>query len=102
MVRTGITVCIPGGTADTLAIAIAFSFQKNRSLSAPCLTSMVSSFEQLARDHQPLDLIGSLVDLNQLCISHELFHRELLNVPISAIDLDRVGGHSHRHIRGEA
>src|SRR5918999_3243679 len=56
----------------------------------------------LARDHQSLNLRRSLVDLEQLRIAHELFDRVLLDVPVAAEDLHRVGGHLHGRVGGEA
>src|SRR5262249_36709928 len=58
--------------------------------------------EQLAGDHQALDLRSALVDLNQLRIAHQLLYGELLDVAVTAVDLDRVGGHPHRHVCREA
>src|ERR687895_875206 len=56
----------------------------------------------LARDHQSLNLRRSLVDLEQLGVAHELLHRVLLDVAVSAEDLDRVGRHLHGRVCGEA
>src|SRR5215207_3793461 len=55
----------------------------------------------LPYDHEPLDLRGPLVDLEQLRVAHELLDRVLLDVPVAAEDLDGVGGHFHRRIGGE-
>src|SRR5262249_34000094 len=56
----------------------------------------------LVRDHDPLDLIGALVDLHDLGVPHEAFHRELSRVADAAEDLDRVGCDPHRGVRSEA
>src|SRR6266849_5387296 len=57
--------------------------------------------EQLAGDHQPLDLRGPFVNLDQLGIPHQLLHGELLDVAVAAVDLHRVGGDPHRGVGGE-
>src|SRR5918999_1994989 len=41
-------------------------------------------------DHEPLDLRGALVDLEQLRVAHELLDGVLLHVAVAAEDLDRV------------
>src|SRR6184192_4732239 len=53
-------------------------------------------------DHEPLDLRGALVDLEQLRVAHELLDRVLLDVAVAAEDLDGVGRHLHRRVGGEA
>src|SRR6188474_1886545 len=63
--------------------------------------SIATRQEDLLRDHEPLDLRGALVDLEQLRVAHELLDRVLLDVAVAAEDLDRVGGHLHRRVGGE-
>src|SRR5262249_2015754 len=58
--------------------------------------------EQLARDDEPLDLVGALVDLHDLGVPHEALHRELPRVTDTAEDLDCVGRDLHRRVRGKA
>src|SRR5215211_6733832 len=65
------------------------------------LTPLIAGQEDLARDDQPLDLRGALVDLEELRVTHELLDRVLLDVAVAAEDLDRVRGHLHRRVRGE-
>src|SRR5262245_16483115 len=43
--------------------------------------------EHLARDHEPLHLLGALVDLRDLRVAHEPLHGVLLDVPVAAEDL---------------
>src|SRR5581483_12353216 len=57
--------------------------------------------EQRPSDHEPLDLGGPLVDLGDLRVAEEPFHRIVLDVPVAAVDLDGVGGDAHRALRGE-
>src|SRR6185295_13663368 len=61
-----------------------------------------SHAQQLARDDEPLDLVGALVDLHDLGVPHEALHRELPRVADAAEHLDRVGGDLHRRIAREA
>ena len=58
--------------------------------------------EDLARDHEALDLRGALVDLEQLRVAHQLLDRVLLDVAVAAEDLHGVGGDLHRRVGGEA
>src|SRR3954471_7011789 len=58
--------------------------------------------EELFRDHEPLDLRGALVDLEQLRVAHELLDRVLLDVAVAAEDLHGVRRRLHRHVGGEA
>src|SRR5919108_5104190 len=45
--------------------------------------------EQLAGDHESLDLARPLPDLGQLRVAHEPLHRVVGDVAVSAVDLDR-------------
>src|SRR5919204_3178979 len=65
-------------------------------------TSVGSRQEDLAGDHEPLDLRRALVDLEQLRVAHELLDRIFLDVAVAAEDLDGVGRHPHRGVGGEA
>src|SRR5215468_11295960 len=47
--------------------------------------------EDLLCDHEPLDLRGALVDLEEFRVAHELLDRVLLDVAVPAEDLHRVG-----------
>ena len=58
--------------------------------------------EQLAGHDDPLDLVGSLVDLHDFGVAHVALHRELARVADVPKDLHDVGGHFHRDICGEA
>src|SRR5436190_13323209 len=58
--------------------------------------------EDLARDDESLDLRRSLVELEELCIAHELLDGVLLHVAVAAEDLDGVCRHLHRGVGGEA
>src|ERR687898_1469147 len=49
-------------------------------------------------DHEPLDLRGAFVDLEQLRVAHELLDRVLLDVAVAAEDLDCVGRDLHCHV----
>src|SRR5581483_8167967 len=66
----------------------------DRSISSATASSVLAArHEQLFRDHEPLDLRGALVDLEQLRVAHELLDRVLLDVAVPAEDLHRVGRH---------
>src|SRR5262249_31116849 len=52
--------------------------------------------EQRARDHQALDLRGSLVDLHHPGIAAETLDRVVLHVTVSAVHLDRLMRHPGR------
>src|SRR5206468_3682944 len=52
----------------------------------------------LARDHEPLDLLRSLVDLGDLRVAHEALGRVLLDVAVATEDLHGVGRHRHRDV----
>src|SRR6185312_13910115 len=58
--------------------------------------------ERLTRDHEPLDLGGALVQLEDLGVTHQLFARLLLDEAVAAVDLDGVRRDLHRGVRGEA
>src|SRR5450432_1562740 len=60
-----------------------------------------SATQDVARDHNPLDLRGALVDLQQLGIAHQLLDRILLGVAVAAEDLDRVRRATHRGVGAE-
>src|ERR687895_720914 len=53
-------------------------------------------------DHEPLDLRGALVDLEQLRVAHELLDGVLLHVAVAAENLDGVRRDLHRRVRREA
>src|SRR4051794_31054158 len=63
---------------------------------------LVSREEDLLRDHEPLDLRGALVDLEQLRVAHQLLDRVLLHVAVPAEHLHSVRRHLHRGVGGEA
>ena len=63
---------------------------------------VLAAEEDLLRDHEPLDLRGALVDLEQLRVAHELLDRVLLDVAVAAEHLDGVGRDLHRRVGGEA
>src|SRR5829696_4596734 len=65
-------------------------------------SSIATRHEYLTSNHEPLDLRGALVDLEELGVAHELLDRVLLDVAVAAEDLDRVGGDLHCRIRAEA
>src|SRR5262249_60207460 len=46
-----------------------------------------SSLQEVPRYHDPLDLAGAFVDLQQLCVAHELLDEILLHVAVAAEDL---------------
>ena len=56
--------------------------------------------QRLAGDHEPLDLGGALVQLQDLGVPHQLLDRVLLDEAVAAIHLDGVGGDLHRGVRG--
>src|SRR6266511_3912385 len=63
--------------------------------------SIATRQEYFAGDHEPLDLRGPLVDLEQLRVPHQLLDRVLLHVAVAAEDLDGVGRDLHRRVGGE-
>src|SRR5712691_2175624 len=64
--------------------------------------SIVTRQEYFFRDHEPLDLRGALVYLEELRVAHELLDRVLLDVAVAAEHLHRVRRHLHRRVCGEA
>src|SRR5215207_1756870 len=46
--------------------------------------------QRLARDHEPLDLRGALVELHDLGVAHELLDGVLLDEAVAAVDLHGV------------
>src|SRR5204862_3443892 len=64
--------------------------------------SIATRQEDLFGDHEPLDLRGPFVDLEQLGVAHQLLDRVLLDVAVAAEDLDGVGRHFHRRVGCEA
>jgi hypothetical protein len=61
-----------------------------------------SLLQQRARHDYPLNLVGPLVDLSDLGVTHEPFHWKVLGIAVAAKELHRVGGDFHRHVGGEA
>src|SRR5438094_10080598 len=55
----------------------------------------------MARDHDALDLGGSLTDLADLCVAHEPLDRIILRVAVAAVDLHRLDRGSHGELRAE-
>ena len=58
--------------------------------------------EQLAGHHDPLHLVGALVDLGDLGVAHHPLDRVVAGVAVAAEHLDGVGGDLHRDVGGEA
>ena len=58
--------------------------------------------EELAGDHDPLDLVGALVDLGDLGVAHHPLDGVLAGVAVAPEDLHGVGGDLHCHVGGEA
>ena len=52
----------------------------------------------LRGNNHPLNLVGALENLSQLCIPEEPFHGIFLHIPITAKDLDSICGNLHRNI----
>src|SRR5438445_7702561 len=59
------------------------------------------STEQRPGNHHALDLVGALIDLGDLCVSHHSLDRVVGDVAVTTEQLDAVRGHPHRHVRGE-
>ncbi len=57
-----------------------------------------STLQQLPGNHDPLDFIGSFIDLSNLGIPKQSFHRIFPGVAITAEHLDRFDGRLHRRI----
>ena len=49
-------------------------------------------------DDDALDLVGALIDLRDLCVTHHPLHGEVVGVIVTAEDLNSVDGHAHRGI----
>src|SRR5581483_9477539 len=56
--------------------------------------------EELAGDHEPLDLARALVDLRDLRVPVVALDRELLRVTVAAEHLDRLRRLAARHLGG--
>src|SRR5438552_6861499 len=59
------------------------------------------STERRPGNHHTLDLVGALIDLGDLCVSHHSLDRVVGDVAVTTEQLDAVRGHPHRHVRGE-
>ena len=57
--------------------------------------------EEVAGDHDPLDLRRALVDARHLRVPHQALDRVVAHVPVAAEDLHRLGGDPHRHLARE-
>ncbi len=55
----------------------------------------------MLRNELPLGLITPAECLNHIGVTHHPLHGIILDIAISAEDLDRILGHLHGHIRGE-
>ena len=64
-------------------------------------TRAFGSAQESLRDHDTLHLVGAFVDLGDLGVAHEAFHRELLGESVATEDLHCVSGHRHRRVAGE-
>src|SRR3954451_10858487 len=53
-----------------------------------------------AADDQPLDIARALVDLANPDVAIDPLDREILQVTVAAMDLDRVGAYPLGHFRG--
>src|SRR5919106_4558596 len=60
-----------------------------------------SRVQDLAGDHELLDLRGALVKLRDLGVAEVPLDLVVLDEPIAAVDLDSVGRHLHGRLRGE-
>ena len=58
--------------------------------------------QQLARHHDPLHLVGALVDLGDLGVAHHPLDGVVAGVAVAAEHLDGVRGDLHRDVGGEA
>src|SRR5437870_10064950 len=79
---------------DSVSKRAGRSDQRSRSV-------MTASSQYVARDHELLDLGGSLVELRDLRVAEGALHLVLLDEAIAAVDLDCVRGHLHRRLGGE-
>src|SRR4029079_11461332 len=52
-------------------------------------------------DDEPLDLLRSFVELGDLRVAHHPLDGELVDIAVSAEDLDRVRGDAHRRVPGD-
>src|SRR5439155_6484212 len=59
------------------------------------------SAQDLAGDHQPLDLARALADLHQLGVAVHALDRQVAHVADPAMDLDRLVGHPVRRLARE-
>ena len=66
------------------------------------MLQLVRLTDQVPRDHDPLDLVGALVDLEDLRVPEELGDRIVLHEAVASEHLDGIRRDLHRHIRGEA
>src|SRR6266567_3869446 len=57
--------------------------------------------KDLFRYYEALNLTGPFVNLKQLRVAHQLLDRVLLDVPVAAEDLHRVGRDLHRRVGRE-
>src|SRR5258705_4416251 len=57
------------------------------------------SFEEGPRYDHSLDLVGALVDLCDLRVTHHPLDRIVADVAVAAEELYAVGGHLHGHVR---
>src|SRR4051794_12274266 len=78
-IRSSCRLCLPGPLALT-----------NRSL-----TVSAELAQELARDHDALDLVRALVDLGDLRVAHHPLDWIFLDVAVAAEDLHGVGRHVH-------
>ena len=57
--------------------------------------------QQMTGDDEALDLVGALVDLHELGITHIFFEGQVLHITVTAEDLYRISGHTHGDIGGK-
>src|SRR3954467_8170103 len=78
-----------------------FSTRERGNRGARSLCPAQSLLRDLARDDQPLNIAGALVDLAHPHIAIDPLDREIGEIAIAAVDLDRVGGDALSHLGGE-
>src|SRR3990172_12083822 len=66
----------------------------------PWWWSSADLLDQMLRNDESLDLVGSLVDLRSLGIAHEALYRVVARVSRTAVDLNSISRDAHGGIGG--
>lgn len=73
---------------------------RKSSWSAGLQVGLDSTLHEMPANELPVDLIGPLPNLGDLGVAHQSFGAEILDIPVSSMQLHALGRDAHSHVRG--